>query len=358
MKGIVVEINEKDAVILSDEGLFTKIKNKNYQIGQTIKIEENKKFASKWIAGAASMAAALALCTTGAYAYYTPTDYVSLDVNPSVEYSVNRFDRILDVKAVNDDGKAILSELDLKNMTIQNGMKETLDQLIADGYLKDDPDSGVVITTSNDNMKEAEQLATELKQEVKTYLDTQDGIAAEVDSEAVGPDRVEEARGLGVTPGKLNLVEKLQESTKGAISKEEWLAMPVREINKAIKENRRLEKEKDRDKGLGNTENLLDGTGRTDRGNIVSEGGIKGKKEDAPQPEKSQPKGQNGKHNSKQEDEQVSNDAGQGGSGIINETDQTDNADRLKNEKLKDNGNGHNDKNKPDNGKSPKGDNN
>ena len=347
MKGIVVEINEKDAVILSDEGLFTKIKNKNYQIGQTVRIEKNKKLASKWIVGAASMAAALALCTTGAFAYYTPTDYVSLDVNPSIEYSVNRFDRILDVKAVNDDGEAILSELDLKNKTIKNGMKETLDQLIADGYLKDDPDSGVVITTSNDDMEEAEQLATELKQEVKTYLDTQDGIAAEVDSEAVGLDRVEEARDLGVTPGKLSLVEKLQESTNGAISKEEWLAMPVKEINKAIKENRRLEKEKE---------------------DSVSEGGIKLERDDAPKTEKSQPKseklqpnGQNGNQNPKQEDEQFSNDAGQDGDGIINETDQTDKkdkADRLKEDNQKDNGNRHDDKNKPDNGKSPKGDDN
>jgi hypothetical protein len=231
MKGIVVEINEKDAVILSDEGLFKKIKNKNYQIGQTIRIGENKKFASKWIVGAASMAAALALCTTGAFAYYTPTDYVSMDVNPSVEYSVNRFDRILDVKAVNDDGKAILSELDLKNKKLQDAMKETLDQLIKDGYLTDDPDSGVVITTSNEDMDEAEKLASNLEQEIKVYLDT-DGITAEVDAEAVGLDRVEEARDLGVTPGKLNLVEKLQDSTSGAITNDEelrnWLSMPGR----------------------------------------------------------------------------------------------------------------------------------
>jgi hypothetical protein len=123
-------------------------------------------------------------------------------------------------------------------------VKETLERLIADGYLKDDPDSGVVITTSNDDMEEAEQLAAELKQEVKTYLDEQEGFAAEVDAEAVGLDRVEEREKLGVTPGKLKLVEKLQESTNGAISEGMAWAMPVKEINKAIKENRRLEKEK------------------------------------------------------------------------------------------------------------------
>ncbi|HVI42480.1 MAG TPA: anti-sigma factor domain-containing protein, partial [Anaerovoracaceae bacterium] len=118
MKGIVVENNNKDAVILTDDGLFSKVKNNKYEVGQTIDIKENKRTGSKLIAGAASMVAALAVCTVGAFAYYTPTDYVSLDVNPSVEYSVNVFDRILDVKAVNDDGEEILSSLDLNNMTI------------------------------------------------------------------------------------------------------------------------------------------------------------------------------------------------------------------------------------------------
>lgn len=256
MKGIVVEINQRDAVILAEDGLFTKVRNEKYEIGQTILIKKNRKASAKWIAGAASMVAAAAICTTGAYAYYTPTDYVSLDVNPSVEYSINLFDRILSVKAVNDDGKELLSDLDLNNKTIEDGVRETLDKLIADGYLSDDPGSGVVITTSNDKFDQAEQLAAELEQEVRTYLESREGIAVEVDAEAVAPERVQEARELGVTPGKLNLVDQLQASTTGAIDKEEWLAMPVKEINKTIKENRkesvdqdqREKKKKDKDK--------------------------------------------------------------------------------------------------------------
>lgn len=356
MKGIVVEINEKDAVILSEEGLFTKVINKNYQIGQAIRTEENKRTAARWIAGAASMAAALAFCTIGAFAYFTPTDYVSLDVNPSVEYSVNRFDRILVVKAVNDDGEAILTGLDLKNKTIQNGLKETLDQLIAGGYLEEDPDSSVVITTSNDDMEEAEQLASELKQEIRTYLLTQDGIAVEVVAEAVGFDRVEEARDLGVTPGKLNLVEKLQASTSGAISKEEWLAMPVREINKAIKENRRLEKEKEKEKE--NAGDALDGTGSTDREDVVSEGGIRWKKDDSPKPEKAHPDDPGYvKDKSKQEDEQVFDErADQNFDQIENKTEETDGEDQMTKENRQNNDSRKDGKSRPDGGKPLKGD--
>jgi hypothetical protein len=243
MKGIVVEINKNEAVILTDGGLFTKEKNKNYTVGQAIQIQESRKTYPKLVAGAASMAAAFAVCTIGAYAWFTPTDYVSMDVNPSIEYSLNTFDRILDVKGVNEDGEEILEGLDLKNMKIEEAVKETLDKLMADGYLNSDPNGGVVITTSNDDTGDAEQLAAELEQEVQAYLDDQDGIKAEVDAEAVAPERVDEAKELGVTPGKLNLVEKLQASTTGAVHIEEWLNKPVKEINKAIKENRKTEME-------------------------------------------------------------------------------------------------------------------
>lgn len=266
MKGIVVEINNKDAIILAEDGLFTKVKNINYEIGQSIKIKENRKIGSKLITGAASLVAAMAICTIGAFAYYTPTDYVSLDVNPSVEYSINMFNRILDVKAVNDDGEEILSSLDLNNMTIEAAVKETLDKLIVDGYLTDDPNGGVVITTSNDELGEAEQLAADLEQEIQTYLDSQDGIVADVDAEAVDLERVREARELGVTPGKLNLVEKLQTSTSGAINKEEWLDRPVKDINKAIKENRKLEKEKARE--------VFEDEDQMDQDNAATKGGV------------------------------------------------------------------------------------
>jgi len=243
MKGIIVEINRNHAAILSDDGMITKVKNDNYEIGQVISIKKSKKFGSKFIAGAATLVAAAAICTIGGYAYYTPTDYVSLDVNPSIEYSVNVFDRILDVTAVNDDGKEILTSLSLENKTIQDALKETIDQLIADGFLSNDPNAGVIITTSNKDMDQAEELAEDLQDQVQDYIDDNTEITADVQAEAVGLARVKEAKAMGVTPGKLNLVEKLQASTSGAIDVEEWLDKPGKEINKVIKENRKLEKD-------------------------------------------------------------------------------------------------------------------
>lgn len=243
MNGIIVEINRKDAVLLTDDGLFLKIKNRDYAVGQSVSITKTISRASKLITVAASMAAVISICTIGGAAYFTPTDYVSLDVNPSIEYTVNRFDRILDVKAVNDDGTEILSELDLDNMELENAVKKTIDQLIADGYLTNDENGGVVITTSNKEIGKAEELAAELEEELQIYIDDKKEVIADVEAEAVGLDRVREARQLGVTPGKLNLVDKLRASTDSAIDEEQWLDMPVREINKAIKHNNEAAKD-------------------------------------------------------------------------------------------------------------------
>ena len=246
MKGIVVEYNQKDAIVLTDDGLFARVKNNNYEIGQAIQVEEIKKIRSRLVAGAASLAAALAITVTGGIAYFTPTDYVSLDVNPSVEYTLNMFDRVLDVDAVNEDGELILSGLDMNNMVIGDAVKKTLDELIAEGYLADDPNGGVIIATSNKKIGKAETLAVELEQEVRDYFVDKENVTAKVKAEAVGTEKVQEAKDLGVTPGKLNLVEKLESSTNGSINRDEWLNMPVKEINKAIKENRQHKRDNGR----------------------------------------------------------------------------------------------------------------
>jgi hypothetical protein len=247
MKGIVLEYDKKDVIILTDDGLFKKIRNNNYSIGQRIEIEGLQK-GKRFVAGIVSMAAALILTTVGSIAYYTPTDYISLDVNPSIEYTLNTFDRILDVEAINKDGETILSGLKLNHMSIDDAVKITLDELIFEGYLTGTPDSGVVITASNKKMENAEAMAAKLEQEVKDYLAKKERVAAEVKAEAVGKEKVQEAKKLGVTPGKLKMVEKLQSSTSGSINRDEWLHKSIKEINSAIKENSKYDRGINRNK--------------------------------------------------------------------------------------------------------------
>ncbi|MGB4440584.1 MAG: hypothetical protein WBJ13_15475 [Sedimentibacter sp.] len=244
MKYIVLEINGKEAAVLSDNGAVTKIKNKHYEKGQVVNMKENNKM--RFIAKAGSIAALLAITAVSGFAYTNPTSYVSLDVNPSIEYSVNAFDRVVSVTAVNDDGEAITKDLDLKNEKITKAIQKTVDKLIEEGYITEDDNAGIIIAISNSDEEKAEKLAEELETNTQEYMNEK-GETAKVEAEAVGKERVEEAKAMGVTPGKLNLVQKLVASSDDAdeIDVEEWLNKSVKEINKTINENRKALKDKE-----------------------------------------------------------------------------------------------------------------
>lgn len=246
MKGVIVEIRNDYAAILSDNGSIIKIKNNNYQIGEEIQMKNTtKKSKMKIYALATSVACAILMVGTGVYAYTTPYSYVSLDVNPSIEYEVNRFNRVINVTAVNDDGAEIINNLDLENKTIDEAIEDTITEINEQGYFGEDETGGVVIATSNDDTDKATELAKDLEETAQEVI-TEDDITAEVEVLSVGRERVLEAKKLGVTPGKLNLVEKLQKSAANAedISIEEWLNKPVKEIMKATKANKVQEKNK------------------------------------------------------------------------------------------------------------------
>lgn len=241
MKAVIVEIRNKFVAAMTDDGRIIQLNNKNYEIGQVIEMKKVLHSYPKLIASAASIAAVIAVASVSVWAYTTPYSYVSLDVNPSIEYSLNRFDRVLSAEAVNDDGEVILENLDLENKSIEDAVEETIQEIAKNGYLTDTELGGIVIATSSDDEDTALLLADTLKEEAETTT-AEAGIETEVEVLSIGKERVEEAKALGVTPGKLNLVEKLQASNPDAeVSIEDWLNKPVKSIMKAIKENKKAD---------------------------------------------------------------------------------------------------------------------
>jgi hypothetical protein len=195
-------------------------------------------FMKKKIALALSAAVVLSLAG-GGYAYAkTPVAYVSVDINPSVELGVNAFDTVVSVEAYNEDGKNVLEGTDLLNTKIDQAVSTVISNAIEDGYIKEDGSSVIGITTSTDKTTGA---AVELDESLKNVVDetlTNNDVQAEVQTENVALARRDEARKLGITPGKLNLIQKLQ-ALDPAITVEEYKNSSVKDIQKKTKELRK-----------------------------------------------------------------------------------------------------------------------
>lgn len=90
------------------------------------------------------------LAGTGGYAVYRkPVSYISIDVNPSIELAVNRFDRVVSAKGYNEDGQDILEHVSLKNISYQ----QAIDRLLQDAYYSRflNRDSQLVVTVVSEH---------------------------------------------------------------------------------------------------------------------------------------------------------------------------------------------------------------
>jgi hypothetical protein len=210
-------------------------------------------FMKRKIALAASVALVLSL-GGGGYAYAkTPVAYVSLDINPSIELGVNAFDTIVSAEAYNEDGEKVLEGTNLINTKVVKAVSTVISNAISDGYIKEDDtittdaadttattSAAVEITISTDKEGVADKLNESLKEAADETLENND-VEAEVETDKVDLAKRDEARQLGITPGKLNLIQKLQ-TLDPTIKVEDYKYSSVKDIQKKAKELRKMNK--------------------------------------------------------------------------------------------------------------------
>ena len=241
MKAVVVEIRDGYASVLSEDGCIVKTKDKHYEVGQIIYIKNNKNNMIKKISTIAASAAAILILGVGSWAYASPYSYVSIDVNPSIEFVLNRFDRVIYIRAINEEADGLLHEINLKNLkhkTIANAIHQTFNQITDLGYFDQNSSAGIVIAAAGKNPQKSDELAADIKEEVQQDIVTNYDNTS-IEAYSLGMEDVEAAKELGVTPGKLNLVNKMISSSDESedIDIEEWLDKPVKEIMNATKKH-------------------------------------------------------------------------------------------------------------------------
>lgn len=99
----------------------------------------------------------LLLAGLGGYRYYfTPTTYLSVDINPSLELGVNRFDKVVSVRAWNEDGQELVDSLELNLLDYQ----EALERLVASESIADRLAAGELlsITVAGENETQCSRL--------------------------------------------------------------------------------------------------------------------------------------------------------------------------------------------------------
>lgn len=95
----------------------------------------------------------LVLCAGGIFSWlwFSTKAVVSIDVNPSVSLSLNRFEYVIDTQAGNTDGAEVLDDLSLKNLKLSTALDALMGAMSRKGYLTDDAQISVFVDGSDDD---------------------------------------------------------------------------------------------------------------------------------------------------------------------------------------------------------------
>ena len=137
---------------------------------------------------------------------------VSLDVNPSVELTVNRGERVISCTPLNEEAKEILADMgagaDLKGAKLDVAVNAIVGSLVRNGYLSS-ISSAIMISVEDKDTVRAEKLQRELTSTVDEVLQTSASKAA-VLTQTLTQDAglAQQARENNISTGKAALVNQ------------------------------------------------------------------------------------------------------------------------------------------------------
>lgn len=198
--------------------------------------KEQKKAAARpwrrWYAAAAAMLV-LVLGAGVGYGYYTPQASIGFDVNPSIEITVNRADKVLRANPLNEDAKIVLGDMDLKNVDLDVAVNALIGSIIKNGYISELKNSILISVDSSDAKKEKE-LQERVASEVNALLGAY-SVEGAVLSQAVSKDESVQALAdeYDISPGKASLVSQLV-SQDDTLQVADVAALNINDINLLI----------------------------------------------------------------------------------------------------------------------------
>lgn len=166
------------------------------------------------------------------------TSVVSLDVNPSIELSVDRRERVVSCEARNDKARDVLRDMDggddLAGAKLSVAVNAIVGGLLRSGYLNE-LSSAIMISVEDRDGTRAEKLRTELTDAVDGLLRTS-GAQAAVLTQTVQKDKTldELAKENGISSGKAALIERIRQKNP-ALAFGELAALPVSELKDLLK---------------------------------------------------------------------------------------------------------------------------
>lgn len=161
MNAVVLAVQDGKSCVLLKDGTIRNIP-REYKVGETVRVASKQAGIVSMISAAAAALIIFAGSMFGyGYRSCTPCSYVTLDVNPSIEFELNMNDKVMKVSALNEDAEPVVAsvnELLKKNIPLEEAINLTLEELTNRNYLSGDKENYLLFDVVSDSQKRSDKL--------------------------------------------------------------------------------------------------------------------------------------------------------------------------------------------------------
>ena len=195
-----------------------------------------KKKRRRWQNFAAAVAAALVLVIGGGSFFgwryaNAPDSLVDIDVNPSVQLTVSRNEKVLSCEALNADGAEIIDDMDLRGAQLNVAVNALIGSMVQHGYI-DELKNSVLITVANEDAAKAQALQESLMADISGLLAGESVDAAVMGQTITTRDQTlaSQAETYGISAGKAALIQRILD-TDPTLTFESLAGLSVNDLN-------------------------------------------------------------------------------------------------------------------------------
>lgn len=205
----------------------------------TLPVQSKSPFLRRFRAIAACVMLVLCLSGTGYYFETLAVDsVVDIDVNPSIELSVNRHNQVLDAVVLNEDAEDLLSDVSLRHTELTVALDTIVRTLIDKGYLTSGQSNSILVSVQNGSAERAEAI----RQVVVTGIDgslSTNQVSAQVLNQTMERSVTAEsfAREHQISLGKAVLVLNLAGKDE-SLKAEELAELNLKELAQVVRERK------------------------------------------------------------------------------------------------------------------------
>jgi len=156
--GSILELKDNKATVMMDTCDFVIINRQPEMfVGQQICFQKSDLYSPKrnYVRYLALVASVFIIAFS--YIFYnqffipsTVFAYIDVDINPSIEFAVDKNTQVVDIKPLNDDGETLLKNLKLIKLPVKQAIAEVVKESKQQGFIKPNIKSGVLVSASID----------------------------------------------------------------------------------------------------------------------------------------------------------------------------------------------------------------